>query len=87
MLHSYAEAAVPEKEWRSIASGTPISDAALAAGLDVPEKTARRWRMSLESVGLLRCALVQPRRRKMELLNLDYSTEPQATAPARGLLN
>jgi len=68
---------VPSAErWWRVNDGSgdgAYSDENIASALDVPVATARRWRMKLETAGLIRTFLVARRKRRFEMLNLDFS--------------
>ncbi len=89
LLNTYAETPASDKPWLVVTGGRGVADTELGARLGVSEDTARRWRVRLESAELLRCSVVGPRLRRIEIINhmlQTPETEPGNTSGSRGLV-
>lgn len=71
----------PDQKWLSVSEGVPYNDEALAAALNVPTKTARKWRLRLERVGLIRSFPTTPRKRRFEVLNFAWKEDEPSQLP------
>jgi hypothetical protein len=74
-------------EWALVSHGNPLCDTELALHLRCPEDTVRRWRERLEGAGLIRCTLLEPRYRRIELRNLNATPESAYVKLKTGLVN
>ena len=73
-----------EAEWWPVAGGAEISDERIAVLLDVSATRARKWRVRLEQLGMLRSELTRPRTRRFWIFNVDGqdAQRPPQTIPS-----
>jgi len=57
------------EEWWTVCSGGEISDERLGVYLDVSADLAKKWRVKLERLGMIRTELVRPLNRKFWIKN------------------
>lgn len=78
----YAEQS--EADWWLVGGGDEISDERIGVYLDISAARAKKWRVRLEKLGLIRTEMIRPLQRKFWLRNPDKME--QATALEKTLL-
>jgi len=89
LLGLYAEQS--EADWWPVCGGGEISDERIGIYLDISAARAKRWRVRLERIGMIRTEMVRPLNRKFWVRNYDKAeqqkTLEQISLPASKLVH
>jgi hypothetical protein len=69
------------EEWWVVCSGGEISDERLGVYLDVSAALAKKWRVKLERLGMIRTEMVRRLNRKFWIRALDQADRQQVLPP------
>jgi hypothetical protein len=67
-----------EAEWWPVCAGGAISDERIAVNLDVSAAKAKKWRVRLEHLGMIRTEMVRPLNWKIWILNAERADAQKA---------